>query len=368
MSETPMIRLTHVSKEYPGTGGPAVGDLSLDITEGEITVLIGPSGCGKTTTLKMINRLIEPTGGEILVGGQNVRDVSAPELRRGIGYVIQQIGLFPHRTIAENIATVPRLLGWDKTKIDSRVDELIEMVDLSLSMRNRYPAELSGGQRQRVGVARALAADPPVMLMDEPFGAVDPIIRTRLQDLFLDLQRRLRKTIVLVTHDIDEAIKVGDKVAILNVGGVLEQYATPTEILRDPASEFVVDFLGDDRGLKRLSLIPISNAELDPGPVLPPQATIDQARSVMTRYNVDWIGVVDDGRLLGWAPVDDLVGRETLGEVPLRRFRSWLRLDSTLRQALDAVVSSHTNVAAVFDGDQYLGMLTAETIAREIIQ
>ena len=368
MSDEPMIRLSHVYKEYPGTSRPAVQDLSLEIAEGEIAVLIGPSGCGKTTTLKMINRLIEPTGGEITVGGKDIRDVSAPELRRGIGYVIQQIGLFPHRTIAENIATVPRLLGWERATIESRVDELIEMVHLERSMRDRYPAELSGGQRQRVGVARALAADPPVMLMDEPFGAVDPIIRARLQDQFLELHQRLGKTIVLVTHDIDEAIKLGDRMAILNVGGILEQYGTPEEILREPANEFVVDFLGNDRGLKRLSLIPISRAELDPGPVLPPQATVDEARSVMARYNIDWIGVAEEGRLLGWAPANELVGRTSLQGVQLRRFRAWLRLDSTLRQALDTVVSSHTNVAAVFDGEQYLGMLTAETIAKEIIQ
>jgi osmoprotectant transport system ATP-binding protein len=363
-----MIELSEVSKAYTGAERPAVTDLSLDIIEGEVTVLIGPSGCGKTTTLKMINRLIEPTSGSIVVDGRDVRTVSAPELRRGIGYVIQQVGLLPHRTIGENIATVPQLLGWDERRIAARVDELIDMVDLESSMRDRYPSELSGGQRQRVGVARALAADPPVLLMDEPFGAVDPIIRARLQDQLVELQQNLHKTVVLVTHDIDEAIKVGDRIAILNVGGVLEQYDTPANILADPANDFVMDFLGSDRGLKRLSLIPISAAELDRGPVVAPGASVDEARTVMDRYNVNWIGVADGERLLGWAPGSELDGRSTLDGIQLRRFRSWLRLDSTLRDALDAVVGSRTNVAAVFEGERYLGMLTAETIGREIIQ
>ena len=362
-----MIRLDRVSKVYAGTETPAVGELSLDIAEGEIAVLVGPSGCGKTTTLKMINRLIEPTGGAITVGGRKVSEISAPELRRGIGYVIQQIGLFPHRTIAENIATVPRLLGWDKPRIDARVDELIEVVDLDPDMRDRYPTELSGGQRQRVGVARALAADPPVMLMDEPFGAVDPIIRARLQDQFLDLQARLHKTIVLVTHDIDEAIKLGDRIAILNVGGKLEQYAAPADLLREPANPFVADFLGRDRGLKRLSLIPIRDVELEQGPVVSPTATVAEARRVMEQFGIDWIGVGGDGELRGWAPATELEGRHDLREVPLRRFASWLSRDSSLREALDAVVSSRTSVAPVFDGDTYLGMLTADRIGDEIV-
>ncbi len=362
-----MIHLAEVSKVYPETTTPAVGALSLDVTEGEIAVLVGPSGCGKTTTLKMINRLIEPTSGDIVVGSRNVRDVSAPELRRDIGYVIQQIGLFPHRTIAENIATVPQLLGWDKARIQHRIDELIEVVDLDRTMRDRYPAELSGGQRQRVGVARALAADPPVMLMDEPFGAVDPIIRARLQDQFLDLQARLHKTIVMVTHDIDEAIKLGDRIAILNVGGVLEQYASPADLLREPANSFVADFLGKDRGLKRLSLIPIRDVQLEEGPVVPQTASVADAWAVMERYGVDWIGVGGDGRLLGWAPAGELDGRSNLSDVPLRRFASWLSRDSSLRDALDLVVSSRTSVAPVFDGDTYLGMLTADRIGDEIV-
>lgn len=362
-----MISLDSVTKIYPGETVPAVDRLSLDIAEGEIVVLVGPSGCGKTTTLKMINRLIEPTSGSIVVAGRNILDSPAPILRRGIGYVIQQVGLLPHRTIAENIATVPTLEGWDRYRIDQRVDQLFDIVDLDPSMRDRYPSELSGGQRQRVGVARALAVDPPVMLMDEPFGAVDPIVRGRLQDQFLALQRRIGKTIVLVTHDIDEAIKLGDRIALLNVGGILEQFDTPMNILREPANEFVVDFLGNDRGLKRLSLIPISEATLEPGPIVAPTASVAEARNVMARYDVEWVGVGEPGRLDGWVPASDLEGRTSLEGLELRRFRSWLRLESSLLDALDTVVSSHTSVAAVFDGNRYLGMLTASTIGREII-
>ena len=363
-----MIRLEAVTKQYDGTTSPAVAGLTLDVPEGEIAVLVGPSGCGKTTTLKMINRLIEPTAGHIVVAGRRVGDMEAHELRRGIGYVIQQIGLFPHRTIAENIATVPKLLGWPRARIEERVDELIEVVHLEAELRDRYPAELSGGQRQRVGVARALAADPPVMLMDEPFGAVDPIIRSALQGQFLELQREVNKTVVLVTHDIDEAIRLGDKVAILNVGGVLEQYGPPEDVLRELANEFVAEFLGRDRGLKRLGLIPIHAVDLEPGPSLAPAATPEEARQVMARHGVDWIAVVDGTRLLGWAPDTALVGAATLGDVALRPFRTVISHDASLKEALDAVISSRSLAAAVLDGDVFLGMLTAETIGREIVQ
>ena len=361
-----MIRLNAVTKSYPGSAAPAVDRLTLDIPEGEITMLVGPSGCGKTTTLKMINRLIEPTGGTITVGGRDVTEQSAFELRRGIGYVIQQIGLFPHRTIAENIATVPTLLGWEHTRIERRVDELIDIVQLDHTMRDRYPAELSGGQRQRVGVARALAADPPVMLMDEPFGAVDPIVRGALQEQFLDLQANLRKTIVMVTHDIDEAIKLGDRIAILNVGGILEQFAPPAEVLASPANDFIADFLGSDRGLKRLGLIPIGRVALDPGPVVTPSTTPRQAAEVMDAYGVDWIAVAEGTTLHGWTPGSELDHAERVGDAPLRPFRTRLSRDASLKEALDAVVSSRTNVAAVFDGDAFLGMLTSEAISREI--
>jgi osmoprotectant transport system ATP-binding protein len=331
-------------------------------------VLVGPSGCGKTTTLKMINRLIEPTSGDIVVAGRRVTEMDPAELRRGIGYVIQQIGLFPHRTIAENIATVPRLLGWERERIAERIDELIDVVQLDPDMRDRYPSELSGGQRQRVGVARALAADPPVMLMDEPFGAVDPIVRANLQDQFLDLQHRLNKTIVLVTHDIDEAIKLGDRVAILNVGGILEQYAPPQDMLRSPANPFVAEFLGTDRGLKRLGLIPIRNTTLEMGPVVAASAHPHDALRIMERYGVDWFAVADGPRLLGWAGTAALDAAPDIRSVPLEPYRTRVDAAATLKEALNAVVSSRSDFAAVFDGDDYLGMLSAERISREIVQ
>jgi osmoprotectant transport system ATP-binding protein len=260
-----MIRFRGVSKTYPGSERPVVNDLSFEILEGEICVLVGPSGCGKTTTMRMVNRLIEPTEGEILINGEPNTRMSGTQLRRKIGYAIQQIGLFPHRTIAENIATVPSLLGWEKQRIRERVDELLELVGLDPGdYRSRYPAELSGGQQQRVGVARAMAADPPIMLMDEPFGAVDPITRERLQDEFLSIQQDIKKTIVFVTHDIDEAIKIGDKIAILKQGGFLAQYDTPENILSSPNSEFVASFVGTDRILKRLSLVRVGDMDLAP--------------------------------------------------------------------------------------------------------
>jgi osmoprotectant transport system ATP-binding protein len=260
-----MIEFRQVSKTYPGSQSPVVTDLSFEVQEGEICVLVGPSGCGKTTSMRMINRLIEITEGEILIDGEPNTAMSATRLRRKIGYAIQQIGLFPHRTIADNIGTVPHLLGWNKGRIRDRVDELLELVGLSPEeYRDRYPAELSGGQQQRVGVARALAADPPIMLMDEPFGAVDPITRERLQDEFLRIQEDIKKTIVFVTHDIDEAIKMGNKIAILERGGVLAQYATPETILANPNSEFVASFVGADRILKRLSLVRVSDMRLEP--------------------------------------------------------------------------------------------------------
>lgn len=365
MSADTMIRLDSVTKVFPGTDAPAVDALSLDIAEGEIVVLVGPSGCGKTTTLKMINRLIDSTSGRIEVNGVDTATLEPHILRRSIGYVIQQIGLFPHRTIADNIATVPRLLGWDEDRAQRRIDELIELVDLEPEMRDRYPNELSGGQRQRVGVARALAADPPVLLMDEPFGAVDPIVRSRLQDELLDLQARVHKTIVLVTHDIDEAIRLGDRVAILNVGGILEQYEAPAEILRTPANEFVEDFLGTDRGIKRLSLITLDTEHIESGPVVDRAATPDEARAMMRRYDVDWFGVVDDGRLLGWAWGSELA--DTLPE-SLRRFEVWLSAADSLREALDTVITSHTKVAPMLDGDRYLGMVTMEQISAALLR
>ena len=257
------LELRDVSKRYPGQREPAIADLSLSVGAGEVCVLVGPSGSGKTTAMRLINRMIPLTGGDILLGGRSVLDRDPNELRREIGYVIQQIGLFPHQTVADNIATVPKLLGWDKPRIAARVSELLELIGLDPDeIGPRYPAQLSGGQRQRVGVARALAADPPLMLMDEPFGAIDPINRARLQDEFLRLQERVRKTVVFVTHDIDEAIKMGDKIAILREGGRLAQYDTPAEILTNPADEFVAEFVGADRALKRLGLATLADVEL----------------------------------------------------------------------------------------------------------
>jgi len=246
-----VITFDGVTKRYPD-GTVAVDGLDLEIPAGRITVLVGPSGCGKTTTLRMINRMVEPTAGTVTVDGRDVRGVDPPTLRRGIGYVIQQAGLFPHRTVVDNIATVPYLLGWDKKKARARAYELMERVGLDPALARRYPAQLSGGQQQRVGVARALAADPPILLMDEPFSAVDPIVRAGLQEEFLRLQRELEKTIVFVTHDIDEAVKLGHRIAVFRVGGVLAQYATPDELLDRPADDFVADFLGGERGIRRL--------------------------------------------------------------------------------------------------------------------
>jgi osmoprotectant transport system ATP-binding protein len=257
------LELRDVTKRYAGQREPAISDLSLTVPAGEVCVLVGPSGSGKTTAMRLINRMIPISGGDILLGGRSVLERDPRELRREIGYVIQQIGLFPHETVGQNIATVPRLLGWDKQRTAKRVGELLELIGLDPEeMRDRYPVALSGGQRQRVGVARALAADPPLMLMDEPFGAIDPINRARLQDEFLRLQARVKKTIVFVTHDIDEAIKMGDRIAILREGGVLAQYDTPREILTHPADDFVARFVGADRALKRLGLNTLAEIEL----------------------------------------------------------------------------------------------------------
>jgi osmoprotectant transport system ATP-binding protein len=299
------IVFDHATKRYAGRAAPAVDDLSMTIAAGEICCLVGPSGGGKTTAMKLVNRLVELTSGDVRVDGRSVQTLDETELRRGIGYVIQQVGLFPHMTVAENVATVPRLLGWSKAETSARVDELLELVDLpARDYRSRYALQLSGGERQRVGLARALAADPPVMLMDEPFGALDPITRTRLQKELLRIQGEIRKTIIFVTHDIDEAILVGDRVAILREGGVLVQYATPDAILASPADEFVAAFVGADRGLKRLSLRRLSEVELDPvlnggGPVLDASTTLRDAVSTMLADGVTSVVVSSDSRSVG---------------------------------------------------------------------
>jgi osmoprotectant transport system ATP-binding protein len=366
-SQASAIRLVGVEKRFPNASAPAVTDLDLDIPEGRLVAFVGPSGCGKTTTLKMINRLIEPTAGEIHVLGTEIRSVKKPQLRRQIGYVIQQIGLFPHKTIADNIATVPKLLKWDRTRIAERVDELVDLVGLDPEMLRRYPAELSGGQQQRVGVARALAADPPILLMDEPYSAVDPIVRAHLQDELLDLQRRVNKTIVLVTHDIDEAIKLGDEVVIFETGGIVAQQGPPADLLAKPASPFVESFLGAERGLKRLALLTVADLPLSVGLVVDADAPPSEALALMSANAIEWIGVRSGDRLLGWVWGHDLASVSRVGDAPIDWFRATVRPDTSLRETLDGIVNSRTRVAVVLDDhDRYLGMITIDHLSEGI--
>jgi osmoprotectant transport system ATP-binding protein len=363
---TAAISLRHVRKTYPGAAAPAVTDLSLDIEEGSLVALVGPSGCGKTTTLKMINRLIEPSSGTIEVLGENQAALPTHELRRRIGYVIQQIGLFPHRTIRRNIGVVPELLGWDKRRIAARTDELVELVGLDPALLDRYPAELSGGQQQRVGVARALAADPPILLMDEPYSAVDPIVREHLQFELLTLQAKVRKTIVLVTHDIDEAIKLADRVAILNIGGILEQYDTADGLLSAPASPFVASFLGRERGLRRLALRTVADIDTTSGPVVAPASTVALAMETLVKHGTTWVAVVDGDELHGWIARDDL--READPDAPVtsvacQPFVARVTPRTPLREALDVVVTSRSRIAAVVDDGRYVGMISIDEVA-----
>ncbi|MEX0663266.1 MAG: betaine/proline/choline family ABC transporter ATP-binding protein [Acidimicrobiia bacterium] len=361
-----MIRLDEVGKHYPN-GTVAVGKLSLDIHEGEICVLVGPSGCGKTTTLKMINRLIEPSSGRIFLAGDDVTHVDAVQLRRRIGYVIQQVGLFPHQTIATNVGTVPKLLGWPKEKTTTRVDELLDLVGLEpKTYRDRYPAQLSGGQRQRVGVARALAADPTVLLMDEPFAAVDPVTRLHLQDEFLRLHREVGKTVVFVTHDIEEAVKMGDRIAILDVGGVLAQYDTPAEVLARPASPMVADFVGADRGLKRLRVTPIDAECLDHPPTVAPDESLADARAAMEQTRMSWVAVVDgEGVLRGSVVAEDARGEGVVRD-HLRRFEAWAPSDGTLQDALAMMLLTEAGWVAVLEGDRFVGILTPDAVFRSL--
>ncbi len=332
--------------------------------------LLGPSGCGKTTTLRMINRLIEPTEGTIEIGDLDIASMPAQELRRGIGYVIQQVGLFPHRSIASNIATVPKMLGWDRERTIERVEELTTLVGLDHDMLERYPDELSGGQQQRVGVARALAADPPVLLMDEPFGAVDPIVRARLQDELLELQRKVHKTIVLVTHDVDEALRVADEIALLNVGGILEQLDTPDELMRAPASEFVESFVGEDRGLRRLGLNTVSSLPGHRGPVVEVGALPAAAAAAAEREGVEWAGITDDGVFAGWVHLDDLrsavAAGSSLADVERALPAAQVTPDSTLRSAMELIIVSNTSVAVVDDDGRFGGVVTLEDIRRAL--
>lgn len=363
-----MIRLEALTKRYPN-GQVAVDALDLEVTGGEVCVLVGPSGCGKTTTLKMINRLVEPTGGRIFIGDDDVTDVNPVVLRRRIGYVIQQVGLFPHLTVAANVATVPRLMGWDRQRTSRRVDELLELVGLDpAAYRDRYPHQLSGGQVQRVGVARALGVDPPVLLMDEPFGAIDPIARERLQQEFLRLQSEVQKTVVFVTHDIDEAVRLGDRIAILREGGVLEQYASPADVLGRPATPFVADFVGADRGLKRLSVMAIDTAALSSLPVVAPGATTADARGGMDDAASAWAVVVDaDGRLVGAVSRADIDGDHDVDEV-VEPVPAVVDADATLKDAFSQLLLHDAGWAAVVDRGRYCGVLTLEGLHAAVRQ
>jgi osmoprotectant transport system ATP-binding protein len=361
----PMIRLESVGKRYPD-GTVAVHELSLDVPRGEVSVLVGPSGCGKTTTMRMINRLIEPTSGRIYLEGREVTNVDPVELRRRIGYVIQQVGLFPHQTIEANVATVPALLGWSRSRRRARVAELLELVGLDPARYSkRYPHELSGGQRQRVGVARALAADPPVLLMDEPFGAVDPIARDRLQEEFLRLHAELGFTVVFVTHDIEEAVRLGDRIAVMREGGHLEQYDTPATILGNPATPFVADFVGADRGLKRLAVTHIELADLDHPPVVRLDDTAAEAAGALSAAGARWGVVLDgEGELHGWVGRDRLdAGSDVSAAV--RRMEAWVPLDSSLKGALSTMLQYDAGWVAVLDAadhHRYVGVLTPATL------
>jgi osmoprotectant transport system ATP-binding protein len=365
-----MIRLEQLTKRYPGQDRPAVDALDLAIPRGEIVILVGPSGCGKTTTLEMINRLIEPTSGRIFLQGEDVTHANVDHLRRRIGYVIQQIGLFPHQTIAQNIATVPRMLGWDDGRIRARVDELLDLVGLDPARyRDRYPKEMSGGQRQRVGVARAMAADPPVMLMDEPFGATDPITRERLQNEFLRIQEDIRKTIVFVTHDIDEAIKMGDRIAILQEGSRVAQYDTPEHILSDPANAFVEQFLGSGIVLKRLNLTRVGQVDVatDDWPTITPSTTVDEARGLLADRTHSHLLLLDDaGRPLRWIGIRDIEqGRDLTGAGV--QVEAMVDQHATLNDALQEMLLSANGVAVVVGRDQrYVGTVDLEAITAAI--
>ncbi|MGC0249166.1 ABC transporter ATP-binding protein [Pseudactinotalea sp. Z1748] len=365
-----MIRLEGLTKRYPGQSQNAVDALDLEIYRGEIVVLVGPSGCGKTTTMKMINRIIEPTDGRIIMAGEDVTKGNPDELRRKIGYVIQQVGLFPHMTIGENIATVPHLLGWDNARTAERVDELLNLVNMPAeTYRDRFPKELSGGQQQRVGVARALGGDPAVLLMDEPFGAIDPITRDRLQNEFLRLQAEVRKTIVFVTHDIDEAIKMGDRIAILREGSHVAQYDTPEQILTAPADDFVSEFIGRGASLKRLNLSRVADIELRPWPTVsidtPPAEALQTLRGVAEASLLVLDGA---GRPRRWVNAEDLSradGRR-LDQVGLAP-RAVVEPRATLSDALNELITARYAITLVVDDTgAYQGVVDIDQINEAI--
>ncbi|HEY3073129.1 MAG TPA: betaine/proline/choline family ABC transporter ATP-binding protein [Candidatus Limnocylindrales bacterium] len=365
------VEFRHVSKRYdPGAKGPgAVNDLSMFVPAGRICVLVGPSGCGKTTSLKMVNRLIEPTSGQILIDGRDVMQEEATTLRRRIGYVIQQTGLFPHLTIGANVAVVPGLLGWSPGRRRQRTDELLSLVGLDPARyRDRYPAQLSGGERQRVGVARALAADPPLMLMDEPFGAVDPIVRERLQNEFLRLQEELAKTILFVTHDIDEAIKMGNLVAVMQTGGLLAQFAPPEEILANPASDFVARFVGTDRGLKRLSLARVAELELIPPVVARAGEPVALVRPRMVDSRFGYVLLVDDeSKPIGWIEFGGVPRDGSLDPALAVPASPLVSRETTLKDALSMMLDADVQAAIVVDRQgRVAGLITVDSVIERL--
>jgi len=358
------VRYENATKRYGDSAEAAVERLNLEVPAGEVCVLVGPSGCGKTTAMRLVNRTVELSEGDVLIGGESVRARDPARLRREIGYVIQQVGLFPHRTIAENIATVPHLLGWRKDRTRARTEELLELIGLDPELGERYPAQLSGGQQQRVGVARALAADPLVMLMDEPFGAIDPINRERLQNEFLRLQAEIRKTVLFVTHDIDEAIKMGDRIAIMRRGGHVAQYATPAELLMAPADEFVEDFVGADRALKRLALMRVADIDLWEAPLAHVGQATAEVRAKLGDAEVPYPLLVDsERRPLGWLSERDLAA-ETVPARPDSPLGPLLDLDDVMRDALADLLQAGVQYAAVVDRvGAVTGILSVEIIS-----
>ena len=372
-----VVEFDHVTKRYDAPTGKdkgkptpgAVNDLSMHVPAGKICVLVGPSGCGKTTSLKMVNRLIEPTSGRILIDGVDAGTRELTDLRRSIGYVIQQIGLFPHQTIGENVATVPRLLGWPKERLKERSEELLAIVGLDpAKYRDRFPSQLSGGERQRVGVARALAADPPIMLMDEPFGAVDPIVRDRLQNEFLRLQETIAKTILFVTHDIDEAIKMGDLVAVFQTGGILAQFGSPLDILAAPASEFVARFVGQDRGLKRLSLLRVSDVPLQPAVTARPGDSAEDARRRALDDPQRYLLVIDESnRPLGWVGHGDIPADGTITPSMANPVSPTVNKRTTLKDALSMMLDADVQTGIVVDRNGAVqGLLTVAAVAAKM--
>ncbi len=358
------VRFENATKRYGNSAEAAVERLTLEVPAGEVCVLVGPSGCGKTTAMRLVNRTVELTEGDVLIGGESVRDRDPARLRREIGYVIQEVGLFPHRTIAENIGAVPQLLGWKKDRTRARTVELLELIGLDPDLGERYPAQLSGGQQQRVGVARALAADPLVMLMDEPFGAIDPIARERLQNEFLRLQAEIRKTVLFVTHDIDEAIKMGDRIAIMRKGGHLAQFATPAEILMAPADEFVEDFVGADRALKRLALMRVSDIDLWEAPLAYVGQPTAEVRAKLQGAEVAYPLLVNsERRPLGWLSERDLAA-DTVPAQPDSPLGPLLDRDDVMRDALADLLQGEAQYAAVVDHQGRIdGVLSVEIIS-----